>query len=88
MYYKLGSEQLKQYASAAGRSWDEFGARKPATRKLVIVGAVVLTVFLLLGGLVPTYAPGNVNLKASSDYLKSLLGGAAAAAVGTKPKDS
>lgn len=78
LYYKLGSEQLKQYASSAGRSWNEFGTNKPATRKLVIVGASVFTVFLLLCGLAPTYAPGSV--KASSEYLKSLLGGAAAAA--------
>lgn len=85
LYYKLGSDQLKQYASSAGRSWNEFGANKPATRKLVIFGAVVLAVFLLLGGLAPTYAPGKV--KASSEYLRSLLGGAAAAA-GTKPKGS
>lgn len=85
LYYKLGSEQLKQYASSASRSWNEFGANKPATRKVVIVGAMVLTVFLLLGGLAPAYAPGSV--KASSDYLRSLLGGAAAAA-GTKPKGS
>lgn len=85
LYYKLGSEQLKQYAGSAGRSWNEFGANKPATRKVVIVGAVVLTLFLLLGGLAPTYAPGSV--KASSDYLRSLLGGAVAAA-GTRPKGS
>jgi hypothetical protein len=85
LYYKLGGEQLKQYASSAGRSWNEFGANKPVTRKLVIVGAVVLGLFLLLGGLAPTYAPESV--KAKVDYLKSLLGGAAAAA-GTKPKGS
>lgn len=85
LYYKLGSDQLKQYASSAGRSWDEFGANKPATRKLVVIGSVIVFVFLLLGGLAPTYAPGSV--KASSDYLRSLLGGVMAAA-GTKPKGS
>ena len=85
LYYKLGSEQLKQYASSASRSWNEFGTKKPATRKLVSIGAAVLVVFLLLGGLAPFYAPGSV--KASSEYLRSLLGGAAAAAW-TKPKGS
>lgn len=85
LYYKLGSDQLKQYASSAGRSWNEFGANKPATRKLVVVGAVIVFIFLLLGGLAPTYAPGSV--KASSAYLRSLLGGVMAAA-GTKPKGS
>ena len=78
LYYKLGSEQLKQYAGSASRSWNEFGANKPVTRKLVIAGGLVLVLFVLLGGLAPTYAPGSV--KASSDYLRSLLGGAAAAA--------
>jgi hypothetical protein len=82
LYYKLGGEQLKQYASSAGRSWNEFGANKPATRKLVIIGAAVLTVFLLLGGLAPTFAPGGVN-----EYLQSLLGGVMAT-VGNKPKGS
>lgn len=85
LYYKLGSEQLKQYASSAARSWNEFGTNKAATRRLIIIGAVVLTTLLLLGGLAPTYAPETV--KASSEYLRSLLGGAAAAA-GTKPKGS
>lgn len=85
LYYKLGSEQLKQFVSSTSRSWNEFGAKKPATRKLVSIGAAVLVVFLLLGGLAPFYAPGSV--KASSEYLRSLLGGAAAAAW-TKPKGS
>lgn len=85
LYYKLGGEQIKQYASSAGRSWNEFGTNRPATRKLVIAGGGLLTMFLLLGGLAPTYAPGTVE--DTSKYLKSLLGGAAAAA-GTKPDDS
>lgn len=78
MYYKLGSDQLKHYAGSAGRSWNEFGANKPATRKVVIAGAAVLTVFILLGGLAPTYAPGSVA--AASEFLQSVLGGAAATA--------
>jgi hypothetical protein len=85
LYYKLGGEQLKQYASSAGRSWNEFGTNRPATRKLVMAGAGLLTMFLLLGGLAPTYAPETV--KASSAYLKSLLGGVLAAA-GPKPSSS
>ena len=78
LYYKLGGESIRQYASTAGRSWDEFGTNKPLTRKLVIFGCLVLTMILLLGGLAPTYAPGTV--KASTDYLRSLLGGVMAAA--------
>ncbi|KAJ2992705.1 hypothetical protein NUW58_g2078 [Xylaria curta] len=56
IYYKLGGEALKGYASEAGRQWAEFGSTRPALRKVVIVGAAVLFVFLLFGGLAP-YAP-------------------------------
>jgi hypothetical protein len=85
LYYKLGTDQLKQYVSFTSRSWNEFGTNKPVTRKLVIAGGVVLAMFLLLGGLAPTYAPDKV--KAGSEWIRSLLGGAAAAA-GTKRKGS
>ena len=57
LYYKLGAEQLKGYASQAGRSWSEFGVERPALRKVVVFLAFLLTVFILLGGLAPTFAP-------------------------------
>lgn len=57
MYYKLGADQLKGYFGQAGRSWQEFGQNKPATRKAVIFGLVLFVMFVLLGGLAPTYAP-------------------------------
>ncbi|KIW97472.1 uncharacterized protein Z519_01056 [Cladophialophora bantiana CBS 173.52] len=64
LYYRLGAEQLKQYVGQAGRSWSEFGVQKPAMRKALIFALVLLTVFLLLGGLAPTYAPSQTkNLK-------------------------
>lgn len=85
LYYKLGTEQLKQYGGSAARSWSEFGANRPVTRKLVIAGAIVLALLLLLGGLAPTYAPGIH--KAGSDWVRSILGGAAAVAW-VKPKGS
>lgn len=85
LYYKLGSEQLKQYASSAGRSWDDFGTSRPAARKVVTIAIIAFVIVALLGGLAPTYAPGSV--KASTDWLRSILGGAMAAA-GTKPKGS
>ena len=85
LYYKLGSDALKQYASSAGRSWDDFGAKRPATRQLVTIAIIAFIVVALLGGLAPTYAPGSV--KVSKEWLSSLLGGAMAAA-GTKPKGS
>ncbi|KIW23384.1 hypothetical protein, variant [Cladophialophora immunda] len=64
LYYRLGAEQLKQYVGQAGRSWSEFGVQKPAMRKALIFALVLLTIFLLLGGLAPTYAPAQTkNLK-------------------------
>lgn len=57
IYYKLGGDALKGYAGEAGRQWAEFGSTRPALRKIVIISAVVLLVFLVFGGLAPTYAP-------------------------------
>ncbi|KAI2631989.1 TPT-domain-containing protein [Hypoxylon sp. NC1633] len=57
IYYKLGFDALKGYAGEAGRQWAEFGAARPALRKVAVIGAVLLFVFILFGGLAPTYAP-------------------------------
>ena len=57
LYYKLGAEQLKGYASQLGRSWSEFGVQRPALRKMVVFFAILLMTLALLGGLVPTFNP-------------------------------
>lgn len=57
IYYKLGAEALKGYFAEGGRKWAEFGAHRPILRKLVVLVVVVLSIFILLGGLAPTYAP-------------------------------
>jgi drug/metabolite transporter (DMT)-like permease len=75
MYYKLGAEQLKGYFNQAGMRWAEFGVQRPALRKIVVFGLVLLTFFLLLGGLAPTFAPEQ------TEDFKKLLGGAT---LGTK----
>jgi hypothetical protein len=55
-----------------GRSWSEFGVQRPAMRKALVFGLVLITLFLLLGGLAPTYAPSQTkNLK---DMLSTGLG--------------
>jgi len=72
LYYKLGSDQLKQHLSQAGRSWSEFGVQRPAMRKVLVLGLVLIIIFLLLGGLAPTYAPTQTkNLK---DILSTGIG--------------
>ncbi|KAH7346741.1 triose-phosphate transporter family-domain-containing protein [Rhexocercosporidium sp. MPI-PUGE-AT-0058] len=57
VYYKLGQKELKPFIAEGTRRWAEFGANKPILRKLVIFGLFITTLFVLLGGLAPTYAP-------------------------------
>ncbi|KAI0181417.1 TPT-domain-containing protein [Hypoxylon sp. FL1284] len=68
VYYKLGIEALKGYAGEAGRQWAEFGAARPALRKVVVIGAVVLFVFVLFGGLAPTYDPSQYIAGAAEKF--------------------
>lgn len=75
VYYKLGSDKLKEYVSSGGRSWADYGNRHPAMRKLIVFGAVMLFVFILLGGLAPHYAPDYDPSKYAQDGLHKLLGG-------------
>lgn len=77
MYYKLGAEQIKGYLAQGGRSWQELGQTKPALRKFVVFGAVLLVMFLLLGGLAPTYAPQQ------TDKLRGYLGTVGAGVIST-----
>lgn len=56
VFYKLGNE-VKSYISNASLVWANYGQRHPIVRKLIVLGSVFITIFLLLGGLAPTYAP-------------------------------
>ena len=69
VYYKVGAEQLKQVASQGVFAWSEFGAQRPALRKLLVFGLALITIFVLLGGLAPTYAPTQTQT------VKNLFGG-------------
>ncbi|KKO96973.1 hypothetical protein THAR02_10918 [Trichoderma harzianum] len=80
VYYKLGFEALKGYAGEAGRQWAEFGARKPILRKLSIIVMAVLFIFVVFGGLAPTYAPEYDPSKLASEVTNHFKGNAAAAA--------
>ncbi|EAW09839.1 UDP-galactofuranose transporter [Aspergillus clavatus NRRL 1] len=72
VYYKLGADKIREYAGQANRSWAEYGATHPGQRKSIIIGAVVLIFFLLIGSMAPSYAPESV------DKVKGMLGGATA----------
>ncbi|KAF2760052.1 TPT-domain-containing protein [Pseudovirgaria hyperparasitica] len=66
VYYKLGTDKLKEYIGQGSRSWAEFGATRPALRKLIVFGVILFTMFVLLGGLAPTFAPEQYNSAVSS----------------------
>ncbi|KAL2265427.1 hypothetical protein VTJ83DRAFT_6527 [Remersonia thermophila] len=53
IYYKLGYEAIKGYAAEAGRQWSEFGNRQPVLRRVAVIALVLMTTFVLLGGLAP-----------------------------------
>ena len=57
VYYKLGYEALKNYVTDANRQWAEFGANRPAVRKIVVIAIAGLMVFFFLGAIAPSYAP-------------------------------
>ena len=54
VYYKLGGATIKAQLSEMNRAWAEYGANHPALRKVIVFGAVVIFLFLVLGGLAPT----------------------------------
>jgi len=57
VYFKLGYDKIKAYTGQGVRQWGEFGARKPITRKLVVIISSVFGLMLLFGGLAPSYVP-------------------------------
>ncbi|TAQ86231.1 hypothetical protein B7494_g5443 [Chlorociboria aeruginascens] len=66
LWYKLGAESIRGYLSEGGRQWAEFGSKRPALRKLVVIGVIISIIFLLIGRVGPQYGPGY-------DYLSSAL---------------
>lgn len=55
VYYKLGYEAIKGYAGEAGRQWADFGNRRPVLRRVAVILFVAMSLFVLLGGLAPSY---------------------------------
>lgn len=73
-FYKTKVEERQQFVGNLSRQWAEFGATRPVFRKFVVILLVGLTIFVLLGSLVPTYAPGydpKDMYKAAKDTLTS-----------------
>ena len=81
MYYRFGADGFKEAAGQASRAWAEYGVNHPALRKMIVFGLIMVTIFVLVGGLAPTFAPEASA--ASLKSVKGLLGGAAAGVAGT-----
>ena len=75
LWFKFGKEKIKEYLTQGGRAWAELGATRPVLRKLLILGLVIVTVFVLLGGFAPSY-----DIKDSINATKKALTGAGAGA--------
>lgn len=58
VYYKLGSQKLKDLFGTLSRSWAEYGAKHPAMKKLIIFCVIATILFIILGGLAP-YLPAE-----------------------------
>ncbi|KAL9114044.1 MAG: hypothetical protein Q9227_001816 [Pyrenula ochraceoflavens] len=78
VYYKLGADQIKGYFGQAARSWAEFGANRPATRKVVVFAAILVILLMLLGGFAPQYASDKIPFA----KVKGILGGTVPGSVG------
>ncbi|KAJ4306904.1 hypothetical protein N0V88_000276 [Collariella sp. IMI 366227] len=73
IYYKLGYEAIKGYAGEANRQWADFGNRRPILRRLSIILLGLMTLFFVLNGVAPTYAP-NVDASKVLNDAKSKMG--------------
>jgi len=67
VYYKLGSDKLKEYLGQGGRQWSEYGAKHPAMKKLIIFAMVLVVLFVVLGGLAP-FVPVEYQQTAQAKY--------------------
>jgi len=59
VYYKLGGEKIKAHLADGQRAWAEYGQRSPAMRKVIVAGLLFLTIFVLLGGVGPSFGMPN-----------------------------
>ncbi|ERS96280.1 uncharacterized protein SPSK_01726 [Sporothrix schenckii 1099-18] len=63
VYFKLGYDTLKNYAAEGGRKWAEFGATRPALRKIIIGGTVLAAVFLVFTWASPSSIPVTLPVR-------------------------
>jgi hypothetical protein len=81
VYYKLGGEKLKEYVGQGQRAWADYGVRHPALRRVLVFGLVMVTMFLLLGGVAATGALGEgYTYAGAKDKWTQMAAGTAAGA--------
>ncbi|EEP82389.1 Cas4p protein [Uncinocarpus reesii 1704] len=61
LYYKLGADKMKEYASQANRSWAEYGATNPIRRRLIVVGVSAFVIICLLVQVGGPYDPNSLK---------------------------
>ena len=65
---------FQEHMGGAQRAWADYGVKHPALRKLIVFGLVIVTIFILLGGISQSgLAPAGYDAKnlagAASDRL-------------------
>lgn len=58
VYYKLGSDKLREYFGGFGKQWGDYSSRHPAMSKLLIFGLALFVILVMMGGLFP-YVPAE-----------------------------
>jgi hypothetical protein len=61
VYYKLGGSKMKEWLGHGSLAWAELGQTRPILRKLLILGGVIVSFFLVIGSLGPRYAPESAD---------------------------
>ncbi|KAG9246604.1 triose-phosphate transporter family-domain-containing protein [Calycina marina] len=75
LYFKTSADQRRELIGSATRSWAEFGSNRPILRKLFVLGLIGTTIYFVLSGLAPTYAP-VMDPKKAYDAAKNAVAGA------------
>ena len=75
IYYKLGADKIKVYYAEGSRAWAEYGVRHPALRKIIVFAGIIITLFVILGGLAPSVGyDTKAAIASSNQYVNSLIG--------------
>src|SRR5438046_10708136 len=57
LYYKLGSEKIKELSNQANRSWAEYGASHPIARRSIVFGSCAIVAVTFVWSLYPVFSP-------------------------------